>query len=143
MPGRTLNEAIDRQEHLLAEIKKLRRVVRLQFIVVAIVLLIGVVSGFAAVTARSAAAKAERVNNAFLLEACHSRNAGNRETRKGLSAQVDAWEHALSALVTTEAGRASSVELVKELREAIPTADKQDRDCTVPPNGLGPDDYPT
>lgn len=152
----TLQETLDRaekamqdQEQLVAEVKKLNSSNRLLRYLVIIVLVGVVLTGVLGIYSYRAATKAQNALDqskanvaAVALTACRVRNGANQATREAFAANADAFNHAFGALATTPEGQAEVAQIISELRAAIPQADKTDRDCTVPPDGLGADDYP-
>lgn len=144
-----IRDSLNRAEALTGEVRRLRLQNRLIKGVVAAVLVVALFAGAVALYARSAADKAQdafdtsKAQVALIFsEACRARNAANAATRSTFEANVDAFNHAFGALVKTPEAQANLDQIIKELRDAIPAPSKMDRDCTVPADGLGSDDYP-
>jgi hypothetical protein len=70
-------------------------------------------------------------NAANVLAGCQNRNASARLVRQALMAQ----DAVLASLGVQQA-------VVDQLEATIPSQSDSEHDCTVPPDGLGTDDYP-
>lgn len=149
MPTREeLIEALGNQERLVKKIDSLN--LRMKILVGALV--VAVVALVLASTAAFIALKNSRDNvrtlevvkenaQAAAVLACQVGNTSNLRARQAVEHQADAIEHALGSVVTSPQGQASVKQLVTEMRDAIPRSEDTDRDCTMPLDGLGANDY--
>lgn len=145
MPINRLEETVDRFERelkeLLGEVRGLRRNNRAMKVALVVLAVVVLGLGFLAIQANATARHFERLDRsgreateAARVTACQLRNNTNARTRL----RFFDFYAVLDTVVSTPEGHA----FVAQLRNAEPTADQEDVDCNVPPNGLGAEDYP-